>query len=129
MPFPPTASHTLVYFTFFVWASLKTLYSIRRFDILFVNSGIMVFPALLISKIVKKRIVVLQHDSFFLDEVIMPSSKLHEKITAALSWFLSYPPLKFVDLVFTVSVVTAMNIQAERKVVLGNIVGGYEYGY
>ncbi|MEM3711537.1 MAG: glycosyltransferase [Thermoprotei archaeon] len=100
---------------------------ILRSEIILVNSGYTLIMVVMLSKFLRRKVVVLQHDVLGLDYLQLIASSKFGKYTAILRWMASYTPLKIVDGVFCISSTTMERLRkmgySGPAYVIGNVVG------
>lgn len=84
---------------------------LARSNIVVVNSGYTVYLAVLLAKIMGRKVVVLQHDAHSLDYLQRLASSWSRRYTAIARWILSYTPLKLVDGVLCISETTMKRLR------------------
>ncbi|MEM0272717.1 MAG: glycosyltransferase family 4 protein [Thermoprotei archaeon] len=99
---------------------------ILQSEIILVNSGYTLHMVVMLSKFLRRKVVVLQHDVLGVDYLQQIASSKFGKYTAILRWIALYTPLKTVDGVFCISNTTMKRL---RKMgyngpayVIGNVV-------
>lgn len=94
--------------------------------IVLVNSGYTVVFVLLLCKLMRRRVVVLQHDAHNLSYLQSLASSTSRQYTAMVRWILIYPPLKMVDGILCISGTTSTRLRTmgftKPSFIVGNVV-------
>lgn len=99
---------------------------IIRSRIIIVNSGYTVVLVLLLCKLMRRRVAVLQHDAHNLAYLQSLASSTSRRYTAVARWILIYPPLKAVDGILCISGTTSARLRTmgftKPSFIVGNVV-------
>jgi len=100
---------------------------ISQVEIILVNSGYTVYVVAVVGKLLRRKVVVLQHDVLGLDYLQSIASTTSRKYTSILRWITIYTPLKIVDGVLCISDSTMKRLRrmgySGPAYVVGNVVG------
>ncbi|MEM3670939.1 MAG: glycosyltransferase [Thermoprotei archaeon] len=111
---------------FFVKLFFKMTPTVAGSDVVVVNSGYTVPLVLFTSKVLRKKVVVLQHDADTMTFLQKMASSRSRRLTAIVRWMMSYPPLLLVDGVLCISETTRNGLAKmgilPKTFVVGNVV-------
>lgn len=97
-----------------------------RSNVIVVNSGYTLPIVLTIAKLLRKPVVVLQHDALSLDYLQSTTSSNVRQFLAIVRWILIYPPLRLADGILCISSKTLVDLRrmgiTNSAQVIGNVV-------
>jgi len=120
----PKKGKVLYYFKFLLKLLLHGLKN--HFDIIFCNAGMTTFVGIVLARIRRKKLIILSHDCFTPGQMIRLVKGPIKKLTGLIRVFYMMAPLRFSDLILTVSPTTKKDLEEyyglSHVQFLGNVV-------